>query len=145
MDLAYIMNENKPFRPFQFRYEELKQGSTTYLYRWTAILFGYSIRLHHWIADDVGPHLHDHPFGFISFLFKGGYTNITPYSNHKIKAPFIWYSKAEARHRLLIGPEGAWTILFCGRPYRKWGFWVNGVKWRPLRYFSKFGKRVIPA
>ena len=40
---------------------------------------------------------------------------------------------------------GAWTILLCGRPYHKWGFYVKNnetgkyVKWRPLRYFSKFG------
>ena len=35
--------------------------------------------------------------------------------------------------------EGAWTILLCSRPYHKWGFYVNNHKWRPLRYFSKFG------
>ena len=130
----------KPFKPFQIRWkEELKHGEKTYLYRWSIIFAGYSIRLHHWIADDVGPHFHDHSSDFISFLFKGSYTNATPDGNREIKAPFVWYSKAEARHRLLIGPKGAWTLLFCGRPYRKWGFWVNEHLWRPLRYFSKYG------
>lgn len=57
----------------------------------------------------------------------------------------IWYSKATDRHWLCIPEEGAWTILLCSRPYHKWGFWVNHgktgklVKWRPLRYFHKFG------
>jgi hypothetical protein len=47
--------------------------------------------------------------------------------------------KAEQRHWLCIPKEGAWTILLCSKPYIKWGFYVNGHKWRPLRYFSKFG------
>jgi hypothetical protein len=57
----------------------------------------------------------------------------------------IWYSKATDRHWLCIPEAGAWTILLCGRPYHKWGFWVNHhktgelVKWRPLRYFHKYG------
>ena len=38
-----------------------------------------------------------------------------------------------------IPKEGAWTILLCGKPYHKWGFYVNDHKWRPLRYFHKFG------
>ena len=48
-------------------------------------------------------------------------------------------AKADKKHYLDIPKGGAWTILFCSRPYRKWGFWVNGHKWRPLRYFHKYG------
>jgi hypothetical protein len=43
------------------------------------------------------------------------------------------------KHYLDIPECGAWTLLFFGRPYHKWGFYVNGHKWRPLRYFHKFG------
>ena len=50
-----------------------------------------------------------------------------------------WFAKAKAKHYLQIPPSGAWTILFQGRPYNKWGFFVNNHKWRPLRYFHKFG------
>jgi len=151
----------KPFKPFQYRYEELKHGEEIYLKRWMIIFFGYSIRLHHWIKDDVGPHFHDHSCNFISFLFKGSYENITPADKHygyfrknihytydkeldsliqckSMQAPAIWWVNGEAKHKLKISPEGAWTVLLCGRPYRKWGFWVNEHKWRPLRYFSKF-------
>jgi hypothetical protein len=135
------MKPYNKFSPFQIRWkEELKQGDKIYLYRWTFLFFGYSIRVHHWIGSDVGPHLHDHASNFISFLIKGGYTNITESRQKHIRAPFIWYSKAETKHRLEIDKGGAWTVLFAGRPYRKWGFWVNNHKWRPLRYFSKFGK-----
>lgn len=51
----------------------------------------------------------------------------------------MWFSKATDRHFLYIPPNGAWTLMFEGRPYHKWGFYVNGHKWRPLRYFHKFG------
>ena len=51
----------------------------------------------------------------------------------------IWFSKAEDRHYLSIPKGGAWTLMFEGRPRHKWGFYVNGHKWRPLRYFHKFG------
>lgn len=53
----------------------------------------------------------------------------------------IWFSKAEDRHYLRIPKGGAWTLMFEGRPKHKWGFYVNGHKWRPLRYFHKFGIR----
>ena len=51
----------------------------------------------------------------------------------------IWFSKAEQQHYLDIPKGGAWTLMFEGRPRHKWGFYVNGHKWRPLRYFHKFG------
>lgn len=53
----------------------------------------------------------------------------------------IWFSNAEDLHYLQIPREGAWTLMFEGRPKQKWGFIVNGHKWRPLRYFHKFGIR----
>jgi hypothetical protein len=120
----------------------LKKGQSTYLYRWTLVAFNYSIRLHHWVGDDVGPHYHDHPFNFISILFKGSYTNYTPEGNRTISAPAIWYANGTKRHRLVIHGE-AWTLLLCGRPYRKWGFWVNNHLWRPLRYFHTIHKKQL--
>lgn len=51
----------------------------------------------------------------------------------------IWFSKATDRHYLKIPEGGAWILMFEGKPYHKWGFYVNGHKWRPLRYFHKYG------
>ena len=128
------------FKAFQFRFEKLGRPECHYLHRWTLILFGYSIRLHHWIASDASiQHFHDHPFDFISIILKGSYTNVTPEGRIEVKAPSIWKAKAEGKHYLLIPRGGAWTILLCSRPHRKWGFWVNNHLWRPLRYFHKFG------
>ena len=128
------------FKKFQIRWKEkLGDPNNPYLYRWTIIFFGFSIRLHHWIKSDDNRFFHDHSCDLISSVVKGSYTNITPDGEFPVKAPSIWKAKARQKHWLKIPKEGAWTILLCGRPYHKWGFYVNGHKWRPLRYFSKFG------
>ena len=133
----------KPYRKFKFiqiRWKEkLGYEENPYLIRWTLLLFGYSIRLHHWIKSDDNRFFHDHSCDLISIVVKGKYTNVTPDGEFPVKAISIWKAKATNQHWLKIPKEGAWTILLSGRPYHKWGFYVNGHKWRPLRYFHKFG------
>ena len=134
----------KKFKPFQIRWKEtLGRPECPYLYRWTFIFFNFSIRLHHWIRSDDKRHFHDHPMDFISILLKGKYTNVNPDGGGEkrtnLKAPAIWWGKGSIKHYLDIPKGGCWTLLICSRPYRKWGFYVNGHLWRPLRYFSKFG------
>ena len=125
---------------FQIRWKEsLGDPNFPYLYRWMIIFFGFSIRLHHWIKSDDRRYFHDHSCNFISIVLKGRYKNVTPEGIFNIQAPSIWQSNATKRHYLDIPKEGAWTLLFCSRPIQKWGFFVNNHKWRPLRYFSKYG------
>ena len=139
----------KPYRKFgslfQVRWKEpLGRPECPYLYRWTLIIFGFSIRLHHWLRSDDKRFLHDHPFDFVSIILKGHYTNVTETGRHEVKAGSFWYARGDKRHYLDIPPGGAWTLLFCSRPYRNWGFWTGGKKnpnqfMRPLRYFHKYG------
>ena len=126
-------------RWFQFRYEALGHPECPYLYRWMLIVFGFSIRLHHWIKSDDRRHFHDHSCDLISIIVKGRYKNVTPEGSFDAVAWKPRFMKASNLHYLDVPNEGAWTVLLCGRPYRKWGFSVNGHKWRPLRYFHKFG------
>lgn len=136
------MNNNvKPFgKYFQFRWKEpLGLPECPYLYRWTLIFFGYTIRLHHWLRSDDRRYFHDHSCDLISIIIKGKYTNVTPNGRFEAVAWKPRKMKAIDRHYLDIPKEGAWTILLCGKPYNKWGFYVNNHKWRPLRYFHKFG------
>jgi hypothetical protein len=137
----------KSFSPFQIRWKEpLGNTNKPYCYRWSFVLFGYSLRVHHWLGgkfQEPSLHLHNHPHDFISILLKGGYSNIYLDKRgrtqvNKIQAPYIWWAKAAAYHHLDVPEGGAWTLLLCGRPYNKWGFWVHNHHWRPLRYFSKF-------
>ncbi len=134
----------KPYRKFgklfQIRWKEpLGSPDCPYLYRWTLILFGFSIRLHHWIKSDDRRFFHDHSSDLISIVLKGRYKNVTPNGAFEVKAPSIWKAKAEDRHYLDIPEGGVWTLLLFGRPRHKWGFYVNGHRWRPLRYFHKYG------
>lgn len=137
------MINNKPFNKwFQIRWKEpLGKPECPYLYRWTLILFNYSIRVHHWIRSDASTkYYHDHSCNFISIVLKGSYRNHHEDGTYtEVKSGSIWKSHAFTRHYLEIPKSGAWTLLLCGRPYHKWGFYVNGHKWRPKRFFAKFG------
>lgn len=148
---------DKPFnKNFQFRWKEpMGLPECPYLYRWTLIVFGYTVRIHHWLRSDDNRFFHDHSCDLISIILKGYYYNVVPNDPDnpdvnnctKIKARAFkpWKSSATAKHYLEIPEGGAWTLLLQGKPYHKWGFWVKNkvtgqyVKWRPLRYFSKYG------
>ena len=165
-------SDTRHFSSFQIRWaEKLGYQNNPYLIRWTLILFGYSIRLHHWIKSDDNRFFHDHSADLISIILKGYYWNVTPIENdknpndtvkinnkyitneryNKVEGIFnsvynlihplksIYKSKAKQLHYLKIPKSGTWTLLLEGKKYNKWGFMVNGHKWRPLRYFHKFG------
>lgn len=149
--------------------EPLGLKECPYLYRWTLILFHRSIRLHHWLRSDDNRFFHDHAADLLSIVLKGKYHNVNPIIENKSPGTYIpeidslnrvyhpvegifnswsnffkpknsiWFSKAKTQHYLLIPEGGAWTLLLEGIKYHKWGFYVNEHKWRPLRYFSKFG------
>jgi hypothetical protein len=121
-----------------------------YLYRWTFLFFNYSIRIHHWIGSDDTRFFHDHSSDSIAMVVKGYYYNVIPKDPSdlypdvnrcqkiKVQSWRPWFVKATKFHYLEIPSQGAWTILFQGKPYNKWGFMVHGKKFRPLRYFHKF-------
>lgn len=136
----------KPYRKFNYLFqirwkEPLGRPECPYLYRWTLIIFGFSIRLHHWIRSDDRRYFHDHASNFISIVLRGNYTNVTPCGSSPVKSGQVWYSDALRVHYLEIPDGGAWTLLLCGRRRKNhnWGFWVNGKKKRPLKYFYKYG------
>ena len=162
----------RKFKNFQVRWKEkLGYQENPYLIRWTILIFGFSIRVHHWIKSDDTRFFHDHSADLISIVLKGHYWNVKPIEPNKepraaIKGergvkpnilPYhvygifeswhnffhpwqsIWFSKAEDQHYLKIPEGGAWTLMLEGRKRHKWGFYVNGHKWRPLRYFHKYG------
>jgi hypothetical protein len=137
---------NKFGKYFQIRWKEaMGNPECPYLYRWTLVIFGFTIRVHHWLRSDDRRFFHDHSCDFISIILKGNYKNVTPDGVFPVKAGSVWKSIATKRHYLDIPEGGAWTLLLCGRPYHKWGFYVPRKdtgeirKMRPLRYFHRYG------
>jgi hypothetical protein len=145
------MKPYNKFKSFQIRWKEKmgKDKNDPYLIRWTFIFFNYSIRIHKWIRSDDKRFFHDHSCNLVSMILKGWYYNVIPVDPEnpdvnnckkiRAKAWKPWYANAKKKHYLEIPKEGAWTILFCGRPYHKWGFYVKGKRVRPLKYFYKYG------
>jgi len=160
----------KPFwktnNNFQVRWNEpLGKPECPYAYRFVIIFFGYSIRLHYWLRSDDKRYMHDHPWSFRTFVLKGEYTDVSRYNvtdlndlpdlqgscgmvednnDHFIVRETInitAYRKANHIHYVEIPKPGVITLVFCGRPKRKWGFWIPGREnlLRPLKYFAKYG------
>ncbi len=138
----------KPFwqtKNFQLRWNEpLGEKDCPYAYRWVFIVFGFSFRIHHFLRSDDKRFLHDHAWWFLTFVLKGGYTDISLNSdNVEIKDTLTRFSfryrPALHKHYVEVPKGGCWTMLITGKPFRNWGFWVNGKLMRPLRYFSRYG------
>lgn len=153
----------KPFwktnNNFQIRWNEpLGKPECPYAYRWVIILFGYSIRVHYWLRSDDKRYMHDHPWSFFTIVLRGWYWDVsektanykpqgaiqTETDGENIVSEYIntyAYRKANHKHYVEIPKPGVITLLFCGRPHRKWGFWIPGRQnlLRPLKYFDKYG------
>lgn len=136
------MSKNKiPFSKFQVRWnDKVGRAECPYLTRWTLTLFGYSIRLHHWVASDDQRHFHDHPWWMLIIMLSGSYIDISPDKEDLLSAGSIRFREAEHRHTVKLVKD-CWTLLLTGPPIRHWGFYIPGRDklMRPLRYFSRFG------
>jgi len=112
-----------------------------YMIRWVILFFGYSIRLHHWVASDDQRNFHDHPWWMITLMLKGRYVDITSEKHDILTSGSIRFRKASHKHTVKVDPPGCWTLLITGRSVNNWGFYVPGRerRLRPLRYFSRYG------
>lgn len=128
--------------------QKLGTPECTYLVRWVADFWFFSIRIHHWLSSDDQRYMHDHPWFFVTLIISGGYTEWTPTPIDEVAAmgPRVgkWYGrwsllKRAASWKHTVETKGAWTILLTGRNKRRWGFWVNGKLKRRDKFFSKYG------
>jgi len=138
----------KPFwktKNIQLRWNEpLGEKSCPYAYRWVLILFGFSIRIHHFLRSDDKRYLHDHAWWFVTLVLSGSYTDVSESKDgvivkEQLTRGCIRYRPALHKHYVDVEKGGCWTILITGRPLRNWGFWIKGKMMRPLRYFSRYG------
>jgi hypothetical protein len=134
------VDKARKFSLFQVRWAEpLGKPECPYMYRWAIVLFGFSIRLHHWIRSDDKRYFHDHPWGFVLLVLRGGYTDVSPTGEDLVRAGSVRFRSAFHRHYVSVPKGGAWTLLLCCPAFRNWGFWVDGKFKRPLKFFSKYG------
>lgn len=119
--------------------EPLGESHCPYAFRWVLVVFGYSIRIHHFLRSDDKRHFHDHAWDFITFILKGQYTDVSEHGSVIRKAGNFYFVKAEHAHYVDVPEGGCWTLVLTSRPKRKWGFHVKGKLFRPLRYFHKYG------
>ena len=110
-----------------------------YLTRWV-IDFGFgSLRLHKWSGSDDLRNPHDHAWDFMTVILKGLYEDVSPKGNEYCYTGTIKRRKAEHIHSVKLLSKTCWTLLFCGRERRPWGFWVKGKFVNRKRYFFKYG------
>lgn len=95
--------------------------------------------LHCILKDDEDTVLHDHPWWFLTLLFKGAYRDITFASPavpcdslrawaadtvSRIRtAPAFALHRARYAHRIEIVDGPAWTLVVTGAVRRNWGFY----------------------
>lgn len=111
-----------------------------------------SIRIHRIKKSDDDRALHDHPWKFVTFILKGGYYEVRPFSapgGPKGGTMTRWYGpgsilvrKHTDFHRLIVHEGGeAWTMFCTGKYMHKWGFMHDGSKMIHTLYKAAFGRR----
>ena len=126
-----------------------RDDGQVYLKRWHVIPRNrfFNVYLHQFLGSDDDRALHDHPWGFLSVVLKGGYWEHKGDGWAKWRgAGSVAYRKAKTAHRVELDyeiaglneaaqPVGAvekpaWTLIFTGPVMRSWGFhcpqgWVH--------------------
>lgn len=119
--------------------EKLGLPTCPYLVRWRIETRLGSVRLHHWLGPDDDRAFHDHPWDFLTFVLKGGYTDTSPDGDERLKAPTWQYRPSTHQHTVYPDKGGAWTLVFTGPKIRPWGFWVAGKFKKANKYFLEHG------
>lgn len=99
----------------------------------------FSFRLHTWYADDDHRAMHDHPTWFWTFVLKGGYTDVSENGKDRLGRFSVRYRPAEYKHSVQDVIPGTTTFLIFGKPFRRWGFWLNGKLVKRDKYFAEQG------
>lgn len=104
-----------------------KTTDRPYLIRWhIRFPFGFAIYFHKLCLSDPDRCLHDHPWGFLSILVWGRYTEHVPGKMRRIR--WLNIHRATDAHRVVLDKDDAgqdkpvYTILLRGRRQREFGF-----------------------
>ena len=130
-----------------------RDSDVPYLVRYYLFLknrknFPFNITLHKVLVSDE-PTLHDHPWGYATFILKGGYWEHIPI--HSIEGAVVGSTKvwrgpghfrvrsADDLHWLELEKDSngneipCWSLFFMGRKQKEWGF-MDHVKNKGFRW-----------
>jgi len=119
-------------------------GERPYLRRWWLIPRNrfFNVYLHQFLRSDDDRALHDHPWGNLSVLLRGAYTE------HTIAAGGVHQREVLAAGAVRVRPSGlfahrielhdgpCWTLFITGPRYREWGFHCPDAGWIHWRRFT---------
>lgn len=150
--------------------EVIGQADCPLMYRWTLVNLGNrlgKLMVHYFLPTARDRDFHDHPRSFVTFVFRGGYDDITPCPScrgtatlgtvdgifihcmqlgcdrgrvtGRVRAPALRFRRADHAHITVAGECGAWSLCAMGPLRRDWGFWRAGTWWPWRRYEEHFG------
>jgi hypothetical protein len=139
-----------------------RDGKVPYLIRYYLFLkerkrFPFNITLHKVLVSDE-PTLHDHPWGYATFILKGGYWEHIPIISKEgavVGATRVWRGPGHFRKRsaddlhwleLAKDSDGneipCWSLFFMGRKVKEWGF-MRFVQVKDVKKIHEAGYRWI--
>jgi hypothetical protein len=139
-----------------------RDGKVPYLIRYYLFLkerkrFPFNITLHKVLVSDE-PTLHDHPWGYATFILKGGYWEHIPIISKEgavVGSTRVWRGPGHFRKRsaddlhwleLEKDADGneipCWSLFFMGRKVKEWGF-MRFVQVKDVKKIHEAGYRWI--
>lgn len=120
----------------------------------------FGVYLHHFLASDEDRALHDHPWGYIAFLFHSGYWEWIPRADggsermwrrrfsilirpatwqHRVELPghYTYTRIHDGFYSQRCDNKPVWTLVFRGPIRREWGFWLP----EGWTHWKDYGKR----
>ena len=139
-----------------------REGKVPYLIRYYVFLkerknFPFNVTLHKVLVSDE-PTLHDHPWGYATFILKGGYWEHIPIVSKEgavVDSTKVWRGPGHFRMRsaddlhwleLAKDADGneipCWSLFFMGRKVKEWGF-MRFVHVKDVKKIHEAGYRWI--
>lgn len=113
--------------------------------RWVLDLKFVAFRLHQWFKLGDQEMKHDHAWGFITFVLKGGYTDISERDGQEVRDELhrysVRYRAANHKHYVKTHTGGGLTFVISGPVVRDYFFWRGDEKVNPNEYLASHGSQ----
>lgn len=100
------------------------------------------VRVHRILTPDATPFLHDHPFGYLSLVVRGGYTEQVRTASGELltirhRAGALIFRSAGTAHRITTVAPGCLTLFFAWhlrKPGQGWSLYRHAEVTAPDEY-----------